>query len=116
MDFDYSDFPKSYVLAEYFKFIKKNKKKLKIAQSYEASISDTFFYCYYDGVHDTVEIRYNVNDYNECLVTSGEELWEYQSILDNCCAIVEFVKKVDKEKLEHIKECKEKIEKVKKMN
>ena len=107
VDFDYSNFPKSYVLSEYCKFIKKNKKKLKLAQSYEASISDTFFKCFYDGVHDTVEIRYNVNDYNECLVTSGDELWKYQKMLDNCCAIVEFVKKVDKEKLEHIKECKE---------
>ena len=53
VDFDYSNFPKSYVLSEYCKFIKKNKKKLKLAQSYETSISDTFFKCFYDGVHDT---------------------------------------------------------------
>lgn len=102
IDFDYSDFPKSFLLKEYFKFIKKNKKKLKIASSNEACMSDTFFYCYYDGVRDVVEIHYNVNDYNECTVDDSDELWKYQSILDNCCAIVEFVKNVDKEKLDKI--------------
>lgn len=78
---------------------------MKIASSDEACISDTFFHCYYDGVHDAVEIHYNVNGYNECSVDAGEELWKYQSILDNCCSIVEFIQNVDKEKLDRIQNC-----------
>ncbi len=83
------------LLKEYLKFAKKNEAKLQKAVSADAYNNHTFLECFYDATRDVIYLHYNVNEEYEGYISSPEEFFELQIVLDKCVAEIEFAKTLD---------------------
>lgn len=83
------------LLEAYLKFAKKNEAKLQKATSADAYGNDTFFKCFYDAAQDMVYLHYDVGEEFEGYISSPEEFDEYQGVLDDCVAEIEFAKTLE---------------------
>lgn len=79
----------------YLKFVERNKKKLQKAVSADAYNNETFFKCFYDAARDVIYLHYDVDREFEGYISAPEEFDEYQSVLDDCVAEIEFAKTLD---------------------
>ena len=80
------------LLKAYLKFAKENKEKLQKAVSADAYTNDTFFECFYDAARDVIYLHYDVGEEVEGYILSPEEFAEYQGVLNDCVAEIEFAK------------------------